>query len=165
MMRWTTTRIPESQEAYLLTIRSNNKSHDLVHRFSSVNYILSLVLFGVLFSIYVTSIKLSGSIKRDQISRFAFPTHPWEISAAHLPATLPGPKSRPKSASVQLVTFHISHGIGISHCHQTKRAPNLPFDPILYFSSWTATYCIALKELFLYRCYIIHCYQAPRKSE
>ena len=74
MMRWTTTRIPESQEAYLLTIRSNNKSHDLVHRFSSVNYILSLVLFGVLFSIYVTSIKLSGSIIRDQISRFAFPT-------------------------------------------------------------------------------------------
>ena len=75
MMRWTTTRNPESQEAYLLTIRSNNKSHDLVHRFSSVNYILSLVLFGVLFSIYVTSIKLSsGSIKRDQISRFAFPT-------------------------------------------------------------------------------------------
>ena len=74
MMRWATTQIPQSQEAYLLTIRSKNKSHDLVHRFSSVNYILSLVLFGVLFSIYVTSIKLSGSIKRDQISRFAFPT-------------------------------------------------------------------------------------------
>ena len=163
MMRWATTQIPQSQEAYLLTIRLKNKSHVLVYRFSCVNYIISCFI-RIIFSIYVTSILLSGSIERDQISRFAFPT-PWEISAAHLPATLPGPKSRPKSASVKLVTFHISHGIGISHCHQTKRAPNLPFDPILYFSSWTATYCIALKELFLYRCYIIHCYQAPRKSE